>query len=66
METKKPESYKEALAELEAILRKMESDSCDIDSLTAQTSRALELLQYCKDKLFKTDEEITRCLANLQ
>lgn len=66
METKKPESYKEALAELEAILRKMESDSCDIDSLTAQTSRALELLQYCKDKLFKTDEEISRCLANLQ
>lgn len=66
MDTKKPESYKEALSELEAILRKMESDSCDIDSLTAQTSRALELLQYCKDKLFKTDEEITRCLATLQ
>ncbi len=63
---KTPETYKEALAELEQILAKMESDRCDIDSLTAYTSRALELLKYCKEKLFKTDEEITRCLASLQ
>lgn len=64
-EKKTPETYKEALAELEAILAKMESDRCDIDSLTAYTSRALELLKYCKEKLFKTDEEVRRCLETL-
>lgn len=61
-----PQKYSEAVAELEQIVRKMESDQCDIDSLSAYTSRALELLKFCKERLFKTDQELEKCLAELK
>ena len=57
--------YSEAIAELEAITAKMQSPECDIDSLASMTSRALELLKICKEKLFKTDEEVKKCLQTL-
>lgn len=57
--------YSEAIAELEAITAKMQSPDCDIDSLASLTSRALELLKMCKEKLFKTDEEVRKCLETL-
>ncbi len=57
--------YSEAIAELEAITAKMQSPDCDIDSLGALTSRALELLKFCKEKLFVTDQEVKKCLETL-
>ncbi|MCM1152337.1 MAG: exodeoxyribonuclease VII small subunit [Muribaculum sp.] len=58
-------SYSQAVAELENILRDMQSPDCDIDKLSAFTSRALELLKHCKQRLTKTDEEVRRCLEEL-
>lgn len=58
-------SYKEAVAELEGILRQMQSPDCDIDKLSQFTARALTLLKYCKEKLTKTDEEVKRTLETL-
>ena len=58
-------TYSKAVAELEAIVAKMQSDNCDIDSLAGYTSRALELLKYCKEKLFTTDQEVKKCLEAL-
>lgn len=60
-----PKTYNEAVKELEGILARMESDECDIDSLSQLTARALELLKFCKDRLFKTDKEVEKCLAEL-
>ncbi|MDE6443831.1 MAG: exodeoxyribonuclease VII small subunit [Muribaculaceae bacterium] len=57
--------YSEAIAELESIVAKMQSDNCDIDSLASYTSRALELLKFCKEKLHTTDEEVKKCLEAL-
>lgn len=62
---KKDLKYSEAVKELEAITAKMQSSDCDIDSLAAMTTRALELLKFCKEKLFKTDEEVKKCLETL-
>ena len=62
---KKTMKYSEAIAELEASTAKMQSPDCDIDSLASLTSRALELLKICKEKLFKTDEEVRKCLETL-
>ncbi len=59
-------TYKKAVTELEEIVRKMESDSCDIDMLSAYTTRALELLKFCKERLFKTNEEVEKCLEALR
>lgn len=64
MET--PESYKAAIDELQSILRKMESDQCDIDSLSTLTTRALELLKFCKERLFKADKEVEKCLDEMK
>lgn len=58
-------TYGKAVAELEAIVAKMQSDNCDIDSLAGYTSRALELLKYCKEKLHTTDMEVKKCLETL-
>lgn len=58
-------TYNKAVAELESIVAKMQSDSCDIDSLSGYTTRALELLKYCKEKLFTTDQEVKKCLEAL-
>ena len=44
----------------------MESDTCDIDQLSAYTTRALELLKFCKERLFKTNEEVEKCLEALR
>lgn len=58
-------TYAKAMAELEGIVAKMQSDNCDIDSLAGYTTRALELLRYCKEKLFNTDQEVKKCLEAL-
>ncbi len=57
--------YSEAIAELEAITARMQSPDCDIDSLASLTSRALELLKICKEKLYKTEQELKKCLENI-
>ena len=59
-------SYSQATSELDAILRNMQSDSCDIDLLTAYTRRATELLRECRRRLQATDEELKAILADLE
>lgn len=58
-------TYNESVAELDAILRQMQSDNCDIDKLTAYTRRASELLRACRAKLTATDEELRKILEEL-
>ncbi len=59
-------TYSNAIAELEKIVREMQSDSCSIDNLSALTSRSLKLLKFCKAKLQTTDEELKKILAELE
>ena len=60
-----PATYNEAVTELEEIVKQMQSNECSIDNLSELTTRSLELLQFCKDKLTKTDEELKKIFANL-
>ena len=55
--------YEQALQELQTIVRRMENDELDIDQLSSQLKRALQLIKLCKDKLTKTDEDIKAILA---
>ena len=55
--------YEAAFAELQEIVRKMESGQFDIDELAVQLKKAQELIKFCKDKLTKTDEEIKKMLS---
>jgi exodeoxyribonuclease VII small subunit len=52
--------YEEALAQLETIVRKMESNEFDIDELAVQLKTAQRLITFCKDKLTKTEAEIQK------
>ena len=65
MEEQKELTYSQAVGELEQIIAKMQSPECDIDRLAEFTSRALKLLKICKEKLLRTDEELKRCLEEL-
>ena len=58
-------TYTKAMQELEAIVAKMQSNNCDIDTLADYTKRAAELIKYCREKLFKTDEEVKKCIDSL-
>ena len=58
-------TYSQALAELETIVNQLRSDSCDIDSLTAMTSRATELLEACRSRLTTTESKLTEILEKL-
>ena len=60
-----PSTYSEAVTELEEIVKQMQSNECSIDNLSELTTRSLELLQFCKYKLTKTDEELKKIFANL-
>ena len=55
---KKEMSYKAAMAELKEILELLESGQADMDELTKKAKRAKELLQFCKEKLYRTSEEV--------
>lgn len=55
---KKNIKYEEAISELERIVKQMENNELDIDSLSEQLKRAQELIAFCKNKLTKTNEEI--------
>lgn len=56
--------YEALMAELQTIVKKMESDELDVDQLSEQLKRAQELIKLCKDKLTKTEADIKRILSD--
>jgi exodeoxyribonuclease VII small subunit len=58
-------SYKEAFTELESILALIESDDLNVDDLTTNVKRAAELIKFCKSKLFETESEIEKIIADI-
>lgn len=57
--------YAQAVAELDGILRTMQSDRCDIDMLAAYTRRATELIAECRSRLTATESELREILADI-
>ena len=58
--------YEEAVKELETIVRRMEANELDIDTLSTELKRAQELLRLCKDKLTKADNEVKKVLSKCE
>ncbi len=52
------QKYEVAFAQLQDIVRKMESDEYSIDEIAVQLKEAQRLIKFCKDKLTKTEAEI--------
>lgn len=60
----KKETYTEAMKKLETIVAKIESGELDIDQLGESLKEAQRLIKFCKDKLYKADEEIKKMLED--
>ena len=59
-----PTNYEQAMAELENIVAKVENNEMNIDDLTAQLSRAQQLIIFCRGRLLKTEEEVKKILSS--
>lgn len=56
-------TYSEAMRRLEVIVSKIEGNELDIDELGENLKEAQKLIKFCKDKLYKTDQEIRKMLG---
>lgn len=57
-------TYSEAIAEVEALIKKMEQPDNNLENLTSQVKRASELLNYCKAQLILTKNEVENLTGN--
>lgn len=62
MEEKK--TYKGAILRLEEIVNKIENGEMDIDSLAENLKEAKELIDFCKAKLLKVEEEVNKIMTD--
>lgn len=56
--------YSQAVAEVEDILRKLDDEELDIDVLAAEVKRATGLIDLCREKLRKAEQEVNSVLEN--
>jgi exodeoxyribonuclease VII small subunit len=62
----KTPSFGEALAEVEAILARLEKDEIDVDELSGEVKRAVTLVDLCREKLQRTELEVQEFTARLR
>ncbi len=58
-------TYKEAMAEIEEIVAKLENNQLDVDELSEKVKRVSELIAFCKSKLHETEEEVENILKTI-
>ncbi len=59
-------TYTEAFEELQLIVDDMEDSKISVDELDTKIKRASVLLKICKDKLFKTEENVQKILDEIK
>lgn len=58
--------FGEAMAELEAILRRIEAEETDVDALAGELRRAARLLEVCRGKIRRAEVEVTQIVQQVQ
>lgn len=58
--TKNTSSYEEAVRELQTIIDQLQNNEIPMDDLVQKVKRATTLIQYCKEKLRSTEEEVDK------
>lgn len=59
-------NYKEAMAEIESIVAKLEDNKLDVDELSEKVKRVSQLIAFCKSKLHDTEEEVENILKSME
>lgn len=60
-----PKGYAEAMREVESILSELDSNTIDIDVLSAKVERASFLIQWCNDRISATQMTVDSLVASL-
>ncbi|NJM15957.1 MAG: exodeoxyribonuclease VII small subunit [Bacteroidales bacterium] len=64
--TKKKPTYKEAIERIEEILAKIETNELDVDNLAEHVKEVSELINICREKLRKTEEDVDEIMNGLE
>ena len=66
MSTNKETNYTAAFDELQLIVQEIENGEISVDELSEKVKRATILIAICKDKLFKTEDDVNQILKELE
>ena len=55
-------SYKEAMQEIDTILRALREEQNSVDTLAERVARATELIAHCRAKLRKAESDVAKVL----
>ncbi len=58
--------YEESFEELQQIVADLEDGEISVDELSSKIKRASELIQFCKQKLTTTEEDVSKILKELE
>ncbi|MBR6648654.1 MAG: exodeoxyribonuclease VII small subunit [Bacteroidaceae bacterium] len=58
-------TYTEAMKRLEEIMTKIQSGDVDIDNLTKELADAQELIAFCRNRIFKVEEDVKNIIDSL-
>ena len=57
-------TYKEAITEIETILRSLREEQNSVDTLAERVARATELIAHCRAKLRKAEGDVAKVLED--
>ncbi len=63
--SEKGNSFSESLAEIEAIVGRIEAEDVDLDRLAEELQRAAELLEVCRAKIRRAEVEVRNIVETL-
>ena len=66
MSNEKEIKYTAAFEELQQIVAEIESGEISVDELSEKVKRASVLIAVCKEKLFKTEDDVNQILKELE
>ena len=56
-------TYSEAIAQIEEIVHKFNSEKFDVDTLASEVKKATDLIAICKSKLLKAEKDVNKILT---
>lgn len=66
MSNEKEIKYTAAFEDLQQIVEEIESGEISVDELSEKVKRASVLIAVCKEKLFKTEDDVNQILKELE
>jgi len=66
MGSNKKLTYSQAITELEGIIEEIETERIDVDALARKVKRASYLINFCKNNLRKTEDDVKKILSEIE